>query len=310
MQKLAALVGPTAVGKTEVSVLVAEKLGAEIISCDSMQVYRGMDIGTAKADFATRQRVTHHLVDVVEPEVNFTVADYQKLAQGAINEIAKRGKLPLLVGGTGLYYQAVVDKYDFFPVEARQEVRQRWERALQEQGLTRLYELLQAIDPEYAAKIGSNDRKRTIRALEVYDLTGQPFSRVQQRNREAYQLAAVGLCRDRDQLYARIEARIDQMIAEGLVDEVVKLRVRGYSLDSNAMQALGYKQVYCYLEGMINWEDCLRDIKQETRNFAKRQLTWFKRDKRITWINVTQYIHAPELADKICEIVEGQFRSM
>ncbi|MEQ8237519.1 MAG: tRNA (adenosine(37)-N6)-dimethylallyltransferase MiaA [Syntrophomonadaceae bacterium] len=310
MQKLAALVGPTAVGKTEISLLVAEKLGSEIISCDSMQVYRGMDIGTAKADFETRQRVTHHLVDVVEPEVNFTVADYQRLAQEAINEITKRGKLPLLVGGTGLYYQAVVDKYDFFPIEARQEVRQRWEQALQKQGLTRLYEILRAIDPEYAVKIGANDRKRIIRALEVHDLTGQPFSQVQQRNREAYQLAAVGLYMDRAQLYARIEARIDQMIGEGLVEEVIRLRARGCSLESNSMQALGYKQVYCYLEGMINWEDCLRDIKQETRNFAKRQLTWFKRDKRITWVNVTEYLQASELADKICEIVEGQFRSV
>lgn len=310
MQKLAALVGPTAVGKTEISVLVAEKLGGEIISCDSMQVYRGMDIGTAKADFKTRQRVTHHLVDVALPEVNFTVADYQRLAQEAINEITKRGKLPFLVGGTGLYYQAVVDKYDFFPVEARQEVRQYWEQALQEKGLIRLYEILQAIDPEYAAKIGANDRKRIIRALEVHDLTGQPFSQLQQRNREAYQLAAVGLYMDRAQLYARIEARIDEMIGKGLVEEVIRLRARGCSLESNSMQALGYKQVYCYLEGMINWEDCLRDIKQETRNFAKRQLTWFKRDKRITWVNVSEYPHASELADKICEIVEGQFRSV
>jgi len=310
MQKLAALVGPTAVGKTEISVLVAEKLNGEIISCDSMQVYRGMDIGTAKADFETRQRIPHHLVDVVEPEVNFTVADYQRLAGEAINNIARRGKLPLLVGGTGLYYQAVVDHYDFFPVESRHEVRQHWEQLLQEQGLTKLNEILQAIDPEYAFKIGTNDRKRTIRALEVYELTGRPFSRMQQRNLETYQLAAIGLYMDRAQLYARIEARIDQMIAEGLVDEVIRLRSRGCRLDSNSMQALGYKQIYSYLEGMMDWQDCVREIKQETRNFAKRQLTWFKRDKRIAWIDVTQDPHPSELADKICEIVEGQFRSM
>ncbi len=310
MLKLAALVGPTAVGKTELSISLAQKLRGEIISCDSMQVYRGMNIGTAKASRAELSRVPHHLIDIVDPDVAFTVADYQKLAQQEINHITERGNIPILVGGTGLYYQAVVDDFDFFPMESKDAIRSKWEQLYQEKGIEYIYEQALLVDREYALKIGLNDKKRLIRALEVYDLTGQAFSDFQTRNRLAYQLAAVGLFLARDQLYARIEGRVDQMIADGLVEEVAELREKGYDLSLNSMKALGYQQIFGYLEGWTTWTETLQEIKRETRRYAKRQYTWFNKDKRIQWINVAEYSDSKALLKKMCDLVEGQLCSM
>ncbi|MCX5779485.1 MAG: tRNA (adenosine(37)-N6)-dimethylallyltransferase MiaA, partial [Firmicutes bacterium] len=307
MLKLAAIVGPTAVGKTELSIGLAQKFGGEIISCDSMQVYRGLDLGTAKATPAERKLIPHHLIDIVEPNEDFTVADYQKRAQTTIKDISRRGRLPILVGGTGLYYQAVVDNYDFFPMESRAAVRQKWEQVHAERGLAHLYARVLDIDKEYALKIGQHDKKRIIRALEVYDLTGLPFSESQTRNRHTYHLAAVGLYLERVELYARIEARVDRMIAAGLVHEVERLMAQGYDLSLNAMQALGYKQIYSYLEGWLTWQETLQEIKKETRRYSKRQYTWFNKDQRIQWINVADYTDNSLLLEKICEIMEGQW---
>jgi len=306
MLKLAAVVGPTAVGKTELSIGLAQKLGGEIISCDSMQVYQGMDIGTAKASPAERQMITHHGIDIVEPSMNFTVADYQKLAKQEILNITERGHIPILVGGTGLYYQSVVDNYDFFPMESLQTVRCKWEQIYTEKGLEYLYEQILRVDREYALKIGANDKKRIIRALEVYDLTGQPFSSIQNKNRDTYHLSSVGLYLDRAELYARIEQRVDRMIKEGLIEEVADLRERGYDLSMNSLQALGYKQVYNYLEGMLTYEGMVNEIKKETRNYAKRQYTWFNKDKRISWLNLADYSNPDLLLEKICGLMEGQ----
>ena len=306
MLKLAAIVGPTAVGKTEMSINLAQRLGGEIISCDSMQVYQGMDIGTAKASLAQRKIIAHHLIDIVEPNINFTVADYQKLAKQKILNINDLGHIPILVGGTGLYYQSVVDNYDFFPMESLQAVRSKWEQACQEKGLEYLFEQLVMVDREYALKIGRNDKKRIIRALEVYDLTGQPFSSIQNKNTNTYLLSAVGLYLDRAELYNRIEQRVEAMIKEGLIEEVAGLRERGYDLSMNSMQALGYKQVYNYLEGWLTYEGMVNEIKKETRNFAKRQYTWFNKDKRIKWFNITDYSNPDILLEKICELMEGQ----
>jgi len=306
MLKLAAIVGPTSVGKTELAIKLAQKMGGEIISCDSMQVYRGMDIGTAKANLAQRKMAAHHLIDIVEPNENFTVADYQKLAQQEIISITENGHLPILVGGTGLYYQSVVDNYDFYPMESRQTVRSKWEQTYIDNGLGYLFEQLLTVDEEYARKIGANDKKRIIRALEVYDLTGQSFSSIQNKNRDTYLLSVVGLYLDRAELYSRIEQRVDIMIKEGLVEEVVHLRERGCDLSMNSMQALGYKQVYNYLEGLLTFEGMVYEIKKETRNFAKRQYTWFNKDKRIKWFNVNDYYNHNLLLEKICELMEGQ----
>ena len=284
-------------------------MGGEIISCDSMAVYRGMDIGTAKPGAEEQKRVVHHMIDVADPDIQFTVADYQRQVKELIKTIQEREKLPLLAGGTGLYYQAIVDDYNFFPVESLQPVRQRLEQQCAQHGANHLFDRLQEVDPDYADKVGTKDRKRIIRALEVYELTGQPFSSLQTRRRDAYRLAAVGLYLDRARLYARIEERVDQMLSEGLVEEVEGLRAQGYHAGLNSMQALGYKQVWAYLEGRIDHEGMVRAIKDDTRRFAKRQYTWFNKDRRIQWVDVGVYEDTGPLVRKIYDIMDGQLRN-
>jgi len=305
MLKLLALVGPTAVGKTALSIALAQEISAEIISCDSMQVYRGMDIGTAKATAEERKTVPHHLIDIVDPDVNFTVADYQHLARQEVIRLNQAEKPALLVGGTGLYYQALVDDFNFFPMESRDKVRKKWEGICQEHGLEFVYQELLRVDEAYARKVGTNDQKRIIRALEVWELTGEPFSSLQLRNQDRYQLNTVGLYLDRDQLYRRIEERVEKMMDDGLIEEVIGLRNLGYDLRFNAMNALGYKQVNYYLEGMLSYAEMLHEIKRETRHFAKRQLTWFRKDKRIIWFNV-EHDDLPVLLKKIRKLMAGQ----
>lgn len=300
--KLAAIVGPTAVGKSETAVKVAERLGGEILSCDSMQVYRGMDIGTAKASTEQRTRVAHHMIDIVDPDTPYTVADYQRAAKKVIQDLNNRGKLPILVGGTGLYYQAVVDDYEFSPLLADRDIRQQLEKEADE-SLDRLYNELEIVDPASTSIIKPNDRKRIIRALEVYRLTGRPFSQFQTRNQGLYQLAVVGLSAARTELYRRIEARVDAMIESGFVEEVKTLYAKGYDLPLNSMQALGYKQILQYLKGGMSLEQAVAEIKKETRRYAKRQLTWFRKDKRIFWLDITEYKEAEGLVRKICEYI-------
>ena len=300
--RLAAIVGPTAVGKSEVAVMVAEKLRGEILSCDSMQVYRGLDIGTAKATPEQRARVPHHLIDLVDPDVPYSVADYQREAKALIEDLNRQGRLPILVGGTGLYYQAVVDDYQLSPLLADPEVRRQLEHEA-DQGLERLYQELQKVDPESTRIIKPSDRKRIIRALEVYRITGKPFSEFQTRNRERYRLAAVGLLAPRAELYRRIEERVDRMMRLGLVEEVRHLYAKGYDSSLNAMQALGYKQILRHLKGETTLEQAVAEIKKETRRYAKRQMTWFRKDKRIFWLDVTEYKETEGLVRKICEYI-------
>ncbi|MGR6835806.1 tRNA (adenosine(37)-N6)-dimethylallyltransferase MiaA [Syntrophomonas erecta] len=302
---MAAIVGPTAVGKTSLAIKVARKIQGEILSCDSMQVYKKMDIGTAKATPIERQEVAHHLIDVVDINNPYSVADYQCQAQQLIWDLNQVGKLPILVGGTGLYYQAVVDQYQFFPMVSQQKVRRYWQERVKYQGLEKVYKHLESVDPGYAAKISSHDEKRIIRALEVYELTGKPFSSQQKRQVDRYNLVAVGLYLEREQLYDRINRRVDLMLEQGLIDEVKGLWKQGYDLRYNAMQALGYKQVLFYLEGFVTFQDMVEEIKRETRRYAKRQYTWFKRDKRIVWIDVGRYSE-DEMVEKIYTRWEGQ----
>lgn len=305
MLNLGAIVGPTAVGKTSLALQVAQNLGGEILSCDSMQVYRGMDIGTAKASNDERAVVPHHLLDIVGVGDDFSVAEYQRLADDMIARLNQQGKLPILVGGTGLYYQAVVDHYTFYPMETKAQVRQRLQDQGRSAGLACLYDKLTIVDPEYAARISCQDEKRIIRALEVYELTGTTFSEQQRKDMDTYNLAVVGLYLERADLYQRINKRVDDMVAQGLIDEVQFLHSQGYGLECNAMQALGYKQVLYYLDGLLSYEDMVDEIKRETRRYAKRQLTWFRRDKRINWFDVS---NAPgdKLAQKISQFMEGQ----
>ena len=304
MNKLAAIVGPTAVGKTRIAIEVAKRLNAEIISCDSMQIYRGLDIGTAKASPEEQNGIVHHLIDVVEPDEDYSVARFQEQAKSIIQDLNQKQRLPLLVGGTGLYYQALVDDYTFYPLESHQKIRRQWNTIIKEKGLDYAYNYLQSIDPGYAATISPNDQKRIVRAIEVYQLTGQPFSALQTKSQHTYRLAVVGLYLEREQLYHRINLRVEQMLAGGLIKEVTLLRDKGYNLNHNSMQALGYKQVFSYLEGFLSEEEMLDEIKRETRRYAKRQLTWFRKDPRIHWINPGEYSNDDLLLENISSYIE------
>ncbi|MDI3540906.1 MAG: tRNA dimethylallyltransferase [Thermosediminibacterales bacterium] len=288
---LLVIVGPTAVGKTKHAIEVAKMLDSEIISADSMQIYKYMDIGTAKPTPEERQRIPHHMIDIVEPDEEFSVADYKELAEEKIKSIFEKGKIPLLVGGTGLYVKAVIDNYFFSDASIDKEYRETLKQIALEKGGDYLHDILNKKDPAAASRIHPNDIKRIIRALEVYYQTGKPisyFEKETQKGSTPYNLSYFGLTMSRERLYNLINQRVDDMIAKGLVDEVKGLLERGYNKELNALKGLGYKQIIGYLEGGYNLEKAIEILKRDTRRFAKRQFTWFKRDKRIKWINVEE----------------------
>ena len=280
--------GPTATGKTEAALRLAEQHGGEIVSADSMQIYRGFDAGTAKPTAAERARAPFHLVDVADPHRPYTVADFQDAARGAIADIHGRGKLPILCGGTGLYIRAVVRGLSFPPggTPATQEIRRRLEAEAAAEGLAVLHGRLRQVDPETAARVGAADRKRIIRALEVYEHTGQPLAqlaRVDDAAEVDYNAATFALTSPRAVLYARIEARVEAMLAAGWVDEVARLAADGLTTAHQAMQAIGYRHLLAYLAEGGDWAQVVADIKRDTRRYAKRQLTWFRREPA-TWL--------------------------
>jgi tRNA dimethylallyltransferase len=277
-----ALVGPTASGKTALALELAPRLGAEVVSADAMLVYRGMDIGTAKPSPAERARVPHHLVDLVEPAEEFSVARFQPLARAAIADVLARGRVPLLVGGSGLYFHAVVDQFAFPPTEPA--VRARLEAAAAGDGLAALYARLSAVDPAAAARIQPANRRRIVRALEVVELTGRPFSSWRDALDQPvsrYRLTALGLDPGGDVLRARVADRVQVMVAAGLVEEVRRLAQRPIS--RTARQALGYKELLDALQAGTPAEDALAQVVRRTRAYARRQLAWFRRDARIRW---------------------------
>lgn len=288
-EPLLIIVGPTAVGKTEISLSLAEELGAEIVSADSMQVYRGMDIGTAKPTAAERARVAHHLLDVADPKEEFSAGEYLKLADAAIDGIRARGKVPLVVGGTGLYVRALAEGIFEGPGADRQLREELLERE-RGNGPGTLYAELSVHDPKAAAKIHPSDLRRIVRALEVFYKEGIPISEFQKEHRAGGSSRPVniaGLKRERAELYARIEARVDAMMDEGLLDEVRSLRDAGCTSDMVSMQALGYKQLMAYLDGEYGIDEAVKLIKRDTRRYAKRQFTWFNADDRIRWVSLT-----------------------
>jgi len=300
---LLVLVGPTAVGKTALAVKVAQRLQTEIISADSAQVYRCLDIGTAKPSAGERKAAPHHLIDIVDPDCNFSVADYQKQANKIIQNLWQGNKLPFLVGGTGLYINAVIEGYAFGQKGANPQVREHYEQLAAVEGLGSLYEKLKGIDPEAASKIHPNDRKRIIRALEVYDQEGRPISQQVARTTEKkppYDPVIFGLHMDREMLYERIEKRVELMLEAGWLDEVRQLHEKGYGENDPGMQVLGYRQLLAYLQGQYSWEYTIAEIKKQTRNLAKRQLTWFRRNKNITWLKVTEHTDIDNLTENIC----------
>ncbi|MGA9398430.1 MAG: tRNA (adenosine(37)-N6)-dimethylallyltransferase MiaA [Anaerolineaceae bacterium] len=286
-RRLIVIVGPTAVGKTELAIRVAKKLRGEIISADSRLFYRGMDIGTAKPDPVERKKVPHHLIDVVDPDETYSLAVFQREVERLTGEIRARGHLPMLVGGTGQYVLAVVEGWLLPAVKPMPVLRKALNSWAAEVGEQVLHDRLALIDPEAAAAIDARNLRRTVRALEVYFTTGVRFSA--QRRKEVLQAdrILVGLNRPRAELYARIDERIEQMIAGGLVDEVKQLIARGYSSDLPSMSAIGYQEIGKFIEGKISMEEAIVLMKRRTRKFVRRQAAWFKpADPRIHWFNV------------------------
>lgn len=290
---LVAIVGPTASGKTAVAVALAHLCGGEIVSADSMQVYRGMEIGTAQPSMAERDGIPHHLMGILDPKESFSAAQFAALAHESIADIQRRNRTPILVGGSGLYVNAIIYDMGFDAVQSDPAIRGRLSQEWEEDSQS-LRRKLMDVDPAYAAKIHENDARRTIRALEVYALTGRPFSSFAKDFRtlnSPYDLSLFGLTMDREILYDRINRRVDQMMDLGLLNEVRALFNQGISRESTAMQGLGYKELVNYLEGKCTLEEALETIKRESRRFAKRQLTWFRRDDRIRWLDGTKNVH-------------------
>ena len=291
-QPLIVLTGPTAVGKTALSIELAKALNGEIISADSMQVYRHMDIGSAKITKEEMDGVPHHLIDVLEPWEEFNVTRFQSMAKEAMKGIYSRGHVPIVTGGTGFYIQALAYDIDFTENEDHSGLRAELEQLAEEKGEVFLHQMLAEIDPESAEAIHANNAKRVIRAIEYYRLTGEKISEHNKREREKqspYDLHYYVLNRDRKTLYERIDQRVDIMMEQGLPDEVNRLKAMGCTRDMVAMQGLGYKEMLDYLDGKISLEEAVYIIKRDTRHFAKRQLTWFKREKEVCFIEIEQF---------------------
>lgn len=287
MQPLVILVGPTAVGKTAASIGLAKALNGEIISGDSMQVFRGLDIGTAKITASEMAGIPHHLLDIKEPWEAFSVAEFKERADAAIVQIAGRGKMPILVGGTGFYINSVLYDYHFGEADSNLAYRQQLQQYVTQHGKEALWKLLNKQDPKSAQRLHSNDTKRVMRALEVLHVTGIPASERQQtvdRQAMRYQAAYLALNLPRDILYQRINQRVDLMIAQGLEQEVRQALAQGVPKDALSMTSLGYRQMIQYLDGEISLEKAIDLIKRDTRHFAKRQLTWFRHDPNIQWV--------------------------
>jgi len=297
--KLVFIVGPTAIGKTGISFELAKLVECEIISCDSMQVYRGMNVGTSKPAKILISSIPHHLVDIIEPSEEFSVAQFRALAVHAIEDIISRRKTPLLVGGSGLYVKVLIDGIFEAPVTDR-ELRQRLEQEAEEFSVVHLYERLKQVDPESAARIHPNDMRRIIRALEVFEKASAPISELRKRTSglgDKYDIRIFGLEMERAALYEKIDERVEQMFSEGLVDEARALM--GGKLSLTASQALGYREAFGYLAGDYDIEEAKRLTKRNTRHFAKRQMTWFRRDPRVEWIMLEKDFDTEETARAI-----------
>ncbi|SFD78785.1 tRNA dimethylallyltransferase [Lentibacillus persicus] len=301
-----AIVGPTAVGKTSLSLEVANRFNGEVISGDSMQVYQGLDIGTAKVTEEERENIPHYMIDIKNPAESFSVADYQSYVQHYIEKIDSRGKLPVIAGGSGLYIQAALYNYQFSDKKRDPELTGQLEKKLEEQGSGVLYEQLKQVDPEQAAKIHPNNHRRLIRALEVYESTGKTMTEFQrtQRNHSPYNPIFIGLEMDRERLYQRINKRIDEMLAKGLVEEAKSLYDQGYE-NYQAMRGIGYKEFIPYFKGEQPFNETVQLLKRNSRRYAKRQYTWFKNKMDVNWYTVS-----PEHASGVFENILADLAGM
>ena len=301
-EKVIVICGPTASGKTALSIELAKKVNGEIISADSMQIYKDMDIGTAKPTMEEMQGIKHYLLDFVSPDKRYSVADYQKEAKKTIKEILAKGKTPIVVGGTGLYVDSLIYEIQYPNIEFDEEYRKKLEQIAEKEGLEKLYEKAIKIDEEAMKKISPNDKKRIIRVLEIYHATGKTKTEQEIESRKKpveYDYKVYAINWDRQVLYERINKRVDIMIEQGLIEEVKKIKQK-YKTFPTAMQGLGYKEVVEYLEGKCTKEEMIKKIKLETRRYAKRQLTWFRKNKQTIWIDGTN-----ELQNNINIILEG-----
>ncbi len=279
---LIVITGPTATGKTDFSIKLAKEIGGEIISADSMQVYKGLDIGTDKVSKEIRKEIPHYLIDVVEPYEKFSVADFVKEADRAIEKIRRKGKYPIVVGGTGFYIRSLL-----YGVPETPPSNEKVRKELSSLPVEKLYEILKEVDPKYAKKIGEKDKKRIVRALEVYKITGKPLSSFKSAsNKSRYNFLGYFLFRNRNELYRRIEDRVDSQIRRGLVEETKWLTQFGENL--TAFQALGYKEMLEYLEGKKSLEEAAKLLKKRTKQFAKRQFTWFRKEPKFKWVNLSE----------------------
>ncbi|MED1823974.1 tRNA (adenosine(37)-N6)-dimethylallyltransferase MiaA [Brevibacillus agri] len=310
-EKLVVIIGPTAVGKTQLSLDLAQQFNGEIISGDSMQVYRGMDIGTAKAESAELALVPHHLIDIKNPDEEYSVALFQESATRLITEINQRERLPFIVGGTGLYIESVTHRFQFSQAAQDPELRERLQRLADAEGVEALHARLADVDPITAQRLHPNDVKRVIRALEIYESTGYKMSDFQLRAQHSpYDLVMIGLTMERAVLYERINRRVELMIEAGLVEEVRGLLDKGYDASMVSMQGLGYKELIPYLYGEITLEKAINDIQQRTRHFAKRQLSWFRRIPEVQWFDMTDPAGQAKSVETIKQILAGKFQQL
>lgn len=290
-KKCIVIVGPTGVGKTRLSIFLAKRLNSEIISADSMQIYKYMDIGTAKVEPKYQKEIKHHLIDIVEPNENFNVEQFQSLCIDKIEEISAKNKIPIIVGGTGLYINSITHKLEFNTVKSDEKLRYELGNIAESQGNQKLHKMLEDIDPESASKIHKNNVRRVIRAIEVYKLTGHKFSEINDKldhYNDDYDFYIIGLNDDREILYKRINQRVDEMIDEGFMAECKYI----YELtdeSSQSIQAIGYREAFMYLNNEISFKDMVSLMKKNSRKYAKRQLTWFRQDERIHWMNLEDF---------------------
>ncbi|PFB26377.1 tRNA (adenosine(37)-N6)-dimethylallyltransferase MiaA [Bacillus cereus] len=304
-EKVAVIIGPTAVGKTKLSIDLAKALNGEIISGDSMQIYRTMDIGTAKVTKEEMDGIPHYMVDIKNPEESFSVAEFQERVRKHIREITERGKLPIIVGGTGLYIQSVLFDYQFTDDAGDAIYREQMEKLALERGVEYVHKKLQEVDPESAERIHANNVRRVIRALEIFHTTGEKMSDQleKQENELLYDVSLIGLTMDREMLYDRINLRVDIMMDQGLLEEVEGLYNRGIR-DCQSIQAIGYKEIYDYFEDRVSLEEAVSQLKTNSRRYAKRQLTWFRNKMDVTWFDVT----GGEKTSEILRYIEGNLQ--
>lgn len=305
-ENLCILVGPTSIGKSSIAVDLASKLNGEIISADSMQIYKYMDIGTAKITKGEMEGIRHHMIDIINPDQNFTVSNFKHMVKDHINEINGNNNLPIVVGGTGLYVNSLVYDLNFAEIPPNEDLRIKYEKIVEEFGNEYLHNELSKIDCLSAEKISIKDKKRVMRALEIFESTGKTMSEYNKDFRvmnKDYNLVYIALNMDRANLYERINNRVDIMMEAGLIDEVRNILEMGYNKELVSLKAIGYKEIISYLENEITLEEAIELIKKGSRNYAKRQLTWFRRDNRVHWINIDDYDSTTEVSNTIRDYI-------